>query len=56
MEIKGITCGWSYDTICGGNPETKIENWWKGQMYGFLPAGECQISLQVTIITFVVHQ
>ena len=26
-----------------GNPETKIENWWKGQMYGFLPAGECQI-------------
>jgi hypothetical protein len=27
----------------GGNPENKIENWWKGQMYGFLPAGDSKI-------------
>ena len=26
-----------------GNPETKIENWWKGQMYGHLPSGEAEI-------------
>ena len=46
MDIKGITCGWTHGHMTGstgGNPETKIENWWKGQMYGFLPAGECQI-------------
>jgi hypothetical protein len=27
----------------GGNAEAKIENWWKGQMYGFLPAKDAQI-------------
>ena len=46
MDIKGITCGWTHGHMTtggGSNPETKIENWWKGQMYGFLPAGECQI-------------
>lgn len=29
--------------VSGGNPEAKIENWWKGQMYGFLPASESEI-------------
>tara|TARA_R100000995_G_scaffold79254_1_gene50233 strand:+ start:608 stop:1777 length:1170 start_codon:yes stop_codon:yes gene_type:complete len=26
-----------------GNPENKIENWWKGQMYGWLPPGDAEI-------------
>jgi hypothetical protein len=46
MDIKGVTCGWTHGHMTSGggsNPETKIENWWKGQMYGFLPAGQCQI-------------
>ena len=46
MDIKGITCGWTHGHMTAGggsNPEIKIENWWKGQMYGFLPAGQCQI-------------
>ena len=45
MEIKGISCGWTHGHMSSGsgNAEAKIENWWKGQMYGFLPAGECQI-------------
>jgi hypothetical protein len=45
MEIKNISCGWTHGhmTSGSGNPENKIESWWKGQMYGFLPAGECQI-------------
>jgi hypothetical protein len=27
----------------GGNAEAKIEKWWKGQMYGFLPPGDSEI-------------
>jgi len=27
----------------GGDPTTKILNWWKGQMFGFLPPGESNI-------------
>ena len=26
-----------------GNAEAKIESWWKGQMYGFLPPGNANI-------------
>ena len=45
LNIKGIDCGWTHGHMTGGggNPENKIENWWKGQMYGHLPAGNCQI-------------
>jgi len=46
MDIKGIPCGWTHGHMTGGsgsNPENKIENWWKGQMYGFLPMSAVQI-------------
>ena len=45
LDIKGKTCGWTHGHMTGGsgNPENKIENWWKGQMYGHLPAGKCEI-------------
>ena len=45
IDIKNIKTGFSHGHMSSGsgNPENKIENWWKGQMYGFLPAGECQI-------------
>jgi len=46
MTIKSIPCGWTHGHMTGGsggNPENKIENWWKGQMYGFLPMSDVQI-------------
>ena len=45
MTIKGQTCAWTHGHMSGGsgNPENKIENWWKGQMYGFLPPGQAKI-------------
>jgi len=45
LEIKGIKCAFTHGhmTSGSGNPETKIEGWWKGQMYGHLPVGEAQI-------------
>jgi hypothetical protein len=45
LDIKGIKTGFTHGHMSGGsgNAENKIENWWKGQMYGFLPAGECEI-------------
>ena len=30
-------------TTGGADPYSKIEKWWKGQMYGFLPAGRAEI-------------
>lgn len=44
--VKGITCSYTHGHMSGGsggNPEVKIENWWKGQMYGFLPAKDSKI-------------
>jgi len=46
MDIKGKTCAFTHGHMTGfsgGNPEAKIESWWKGQMYGFLPPGEAEI-------------
>ena len=45
IKIKSKTCAWTHGHMSGGsgNPETKIENWWKGQMYGHLPSGEAEI-------------
>lgn len=46
IDVKGISCGWTHGHMAGGsggNPETKIENWWKGQMYGFLPMSDVNI-------------
>jgi len=45
MTIKNIPCAWTHGHMSGGggNAEAKIENWWKGQMYGFLPAKDAQI-------------
>ena len=46
MDIKNKSVSWTHGHMAGGsggNPETKIENWWKGQMYGFLPAMNSQI-------------
>ena len=39
--IKGKKVSFTHGHITGGsgNPENKIENWWKGQMYGWLPPG-----------------
>jgi hypothetical protein len=43
--VKGITCAWTHGHMSSGsgNAENKIENWWKGQMYGFLPVGDAEI-------------
>ena len=45
LNIKGIKTGFSHGHMSSGsgNPENKIENWWKGQMYGWLPAGDAEI-------------
>mgnify|MGYP003646190499 CR=1 FL=1 len=46
MTIKTKQVGWTHGHMSSGsgsNAEVKIENWWKGQMYGHLPAGECEI-------------
>ena len=46
LEIKGKKVAWTHGHMTGNsgtNPEVKIENWWKGQMYGFLPSGEAEI-------------
>jgi hypothetical protein len=38
MKIKSISCAWLHGHMSAGsgNAEAKIENWWKGQMYGKL--------------------
>ena len=44
--IKGKKVSFTHGHMTGGsggNPENKIENWWKGQMYGFLPPGDAEI-------------
>jgi len=46
LEIKGKKVAWTHGHMSSGNgsnAEAKIENWWKGQMYGFLPSGEAEI-------------
>ena len=45
LDVKGVKVGITHGHMSGGggNAEAKIESWWKGQMYGFLPAGECEI-------------
>lgn len=46
LNIKGKKVAWTHGHMtggAGGNPENKIESWWKGQMYGWLPAGEAEI-------------
>jgi len=45
VEVKSITCAWTHGHMSAGsgNAENKIENWWKGQMYGFLPAAEAKV-------------
>ena len=45
MKVKGKEMGFTHGhmTTGGGNAEAKIESWWKGQMYGFLPVGSCEI-------------
>ena len=43
--IKGKKVSFTHGHMSGGsgNPEAKIENWWKGQMYGWLPPGDAEI-------------
>ena len=43
--IKGKKVSFTHGHMTGGsgNPENKIENWWKGQMYGWLPVGDAEI-------------
>jgi len=46
LDIKGKKVAWTHGHMTGNsgsNPEIKIENWWKGQMYGFLPSGSAEI-------------
>ena len=45
MMIKGKTISFTHGHMSGGsgNPENKIEKWWKGQMYGWLPPGDSEI-------------
>ena len=46
MTIKTKKVAWTHGHMSSGNgsnAEAKIENWWKGQMYGHLPAGQAEI-------------
>ena len=45
ITVKGKTVAMSHGHMSSGsgNAEAKIENWWKGQMYGFLPPGDAEI-------------
>ena len=45
LVIKGKTVAFTHGHMTGGggNPEAKIEKWWKGQMYGWLPVGQASI-------------
>ena len=45
LSIKGKKVSFTHGHMSGGsgNPEAKIENWWKGQMYGWLPPGDAEI-------------
>ncbi len=45
MKIKSISCAWLHGHMSAGsgNAEAKIENWWKGQMYGQLDTKDVSI-------------
>ena len=45
MKIKSISCAWLHGhmSASSGNAEAKIENWWKGQMYGKLDTKDVSI-------------
>ena len=45
ITVKGKTVAMTHGHMSsgGGNAEAKIESWWKGQMYGFLPSGDAEI-------------
>tara|TARA_R100000781_G_scaffold22172_4_gene16519 strand:- start:10311 stop:11495 length:1185 start_codon:yes stop_codon:yes gene_type:complete len=45
LDVKGQTMAFTHGhmTNGSGNAENKIEQWWKGQMYGWLPVGEASI-------------
>lgn len=46
ITIKGKQLSFTHGHMtggAGGNPEVKIEKWWKGQMYGFLPPSMSEI-------------
>lgn len=42
LEVKGYLMGFTHGhlTAGGGTPAKKIENWWKGQMFGLNEAGD----------------
>ena len=43
VKTKNIAFTHGHMTTGGADPYSKIEKWWKGQMYGFLPAGRAEI-------------
>ena len=45
LEVFGKRIAFTHGhmTAGGGDPWAKIEKWWKGQMYGYLPAGTADI-------------
>ncbi len=45
LEIKGTNVGFTHGHMNtgGGDAWVKMEKWWKGQMYGWLPAGSATI-------------
>ena len=45
LETYGKRIGFTHGhmTSGGGDIWSKIEKWWKGQMYGWLPAGTCEL-------------
>ena len=45
LNVKGIEMAFTHGHMStgSGNAEAKIESWWKGQMYGFLPPGNANI-------------
>ena len=45
LEIKGKNVAFTHGHMTGGGGDSwaKIEKWWKGQMYGWLPSGSAHI-------------
>ena len=52
LDVKGYLMGFTHGhlTAGGGTPAKKIENWWKGQMFGLNEAGEQPVGLAKMIV------
>ena len=52
LDVKGYAMGFTHGhlTAGGGTPAKKIENWWKGQMFGLNEAGDNPVGVARMIV------